>query len=103
MITELTNDILETSQRMNQLLINFLKLSKGEEDNIKETINVIAVIDELLSHLRKKNERSRDSGHQTICREKSICPCQQKRINTSVSKYFDKQYASYGTRRNFAD
>lgn len=54
MITELTNDILETSQRMNQLLVNFLKLSKGEEDNIKETINVIAVIDELLSHLRKK-------------------------------------------------
>lgn len=63
MITELTNDILETSQRMNQLLINFLKLSKGEEDNIKETINVIAVIDELLSHLRKK---MKDQGIQVF-------------------------------------
>ncbi|KZM57057.1 histidine kinase [Aeribacillus pallidus] len=62
-ITELTNDILETSQRMNQLLVNFLKLSKGEEDNIKETINVIAVIDELLSHLRKK---MKDQGIQVI-------------------------------------
>jgi PAS domain S-box-containing protein len=62
-IAELTNDILETSQRINQLLVNFLKLSKGEEDNIKETINVIAVIDELLYHLRKK---MKDQGIQVI-------------------------------------
>lgn len=53
-LLELSNDILETSERMNALLMNFLKLSKGVEEDVKEMTDLLAVLDELLYHLRKK-------------------------------------------------
>lgn len=52
-INEMTDDILESSDRMNHLLSNFLKLSKGEEDDTKERLNLVKVLDELLHLLRK--------------------------------------------------
>ncbi|MFC4766259.1 ATP-binding protein [Effusibacillus consociatus] len=53
-VSELIHDILETSDRMDELLADFLKLSKGEENDTKEVTNVVAILDELLHHLRKK-------------------------------------------------
>ncbi|WP_017381672.1 sensor histidine kinase [Paenisporosarcina sp. TG-14] len=54
LIQEMTNDIIETSDRMNNLLTDFLKMSKGENENNKTYVNVNVLINELLSLLRKK-------------------------------------------------
>ncbi|QBP41850.1 sensor histidine kinase [Paenisporosarcina antarctica] len=54
LIQEMTNDIIETSDRMNNLLTDFLKMSKGENENNKTNVNLNVLINELLSLLRKK-------------------------------------------------
>jgi PAS domain S-box-containing protein len=53
LINELADDILESSDRMNYLLTDFLKLSKGEDDGTKEAHNLVNILDELLHLLRK--------------------------------------------------
>ncbi|MDR7002232.1 ATP-binding protein [Neobacillus niacini] len=56
-IEELTDDILISSERMNKLLTDFLKLTKGkdkEKDNEAVLIDLISIVDELLNLLRKK-------------------------------------------------
>jgi PAS domain S-box-containing protein len=53
-VHELTDDILESSDRMNDLLIDFLKLSKGEDDGTKDVNNLVNILDELIHLLRKK-------------------------------------------------
>lgn len=57
-ISELTDDILETSDRMNKLLAEFLKLSKGNIDNEREIIDIIDLLDDLLTLVKKQFEKS---------------------------------------------
>lgn len=66
LITELTSDILESADRMNFLLTDFLKLSKGDaEDSVKSRINLAHIVNELL-HLLRKNMTDQKIR---ICRE----------------------------------
>jgi PAS domain S-box-containing protein len=53
-IKEMTTDIIETSDRMNHLLTDFLKMSKGESETRKSSVNLVDIVNELLSLLRKK-------------------------------------------------
>lgn len=53
-VSEMINDILETSDRMNNLLLEFLKLSKGNIERIKEEIDVTILLDDLLTLVRKQ-------------------------------------------------
>ncbi|WP_100398807.1 sensor histidine kinase [Bacillus sp. FJAT-44742] len=53
-IKELSNDIVETTERMNLLLTDFLKMAKDEHDVSTEKVNVVLILDELLLLLRKK-------------------------------------------------
>jgi PAS domain S-box-containing protein len=53
LLHELNQDILESIDRMNDLLTDFLKMSKGEEEQQRETINVVTILEELLHLLRK--------------------------------------------------
>ncbi|WP_100401938.1 PAS domain-containing sensor histidine kinase [Bacillus sp. FJAT-42315] len=53
-IDELTNDILVSSDRMNKLLTDFLKLAKNDQDRDDLTTDVIPIMDELLKLLRRK-------------------------------------------------
>jgi PAS domain S-box-containing protein len=53
-INELTDDILESSDRMNRLLTDFLKLTKGDSNNETIPIDLIPLIKELLNLLRNK-------------------------------------------------
>ncbi|MDQ0337405.1 PAS domain S-box-containing protein [Caldalkalibacillus uzonensis] len=53
-IEELVNDILETTHRMNQLLIHFLKLTKEEDNGEREPVSLVSVLNELLHLLRKR-------------------------------------------------
>lgn len=55
-IKEMTTDIIETSERMNHLLTDFLKMSRGDMEEKKTNFDLIVFIDELLSLLRKKLE-----------------------------------------------
>ncbi|WP_227934827.1 sensor histidine kinase [Alkalihalobacillus deserti] len=55
-IRELSEDILETNDRLNLLLTDFLKMSKDEKGTRKEKVDLVFVIDELLILLRKKVE-----------------------------------------------
>ncbi|UFJ41735.1 PAS domain S-box protein [Brevibacillus humidisoli] len=54
LVAELTDDIMDSAERMNQLLADFLKLSKNETDFKKEPVQLTDVLDELLHLLRKK-------------------------------------------------
>ncbi|PTX64396.1 PAS domain S-box-containing protein [Melghirimyces profundicolus] len=51
---ELTDNILESSDRMNRLLTDFLKLTKGSDVHNRERIDLIHVFEELLNLFRKK-------------------------------------------------
>ncbi|SDI37573.1 PAS domain S-box-containing protein [Alteribacillus bidgolensis] len=53
-IKELSDDILETTERMNMLLTDFLKMAKDDSEVVKDRINLVWIFDELLSLLRKK-------------------------------------------------
>ncbi|MGG3471273.1 ATP-binding protein [Neobacillus pocheonensis] len=53
-IIELTDDILVSSDRMNKLLTDFLKLTKGDTRNETVPIDLIPLINELLNLLRNK-------------------------------------------------
>lgn len=54
-IEEMTDDILVSSERMNKLLTDFLKLSKKEDKNNDAVpTDMISIVDELLNLLRKK-------------------------------------------------
>jgi PAS domain S-box-containing protein len=53
-IGELTGDILETVQRMNRLLTDFLKLAKEKESPQPEIIDLVTVLQEFLGLIRKK-------------------------------------------------
>jgi PAS domain S-box-containing protein len=53
-IQEMTVDILETTDRLNQLLSEFLNLSKGEFDDEWEIVNLVDLLDELLNLLKNK-------------------------------------------------
>ncbi|MDQ0217684.1 PAS domain-containing sensor histidine kinase [Peribacillus cavernae] len=53
-IDELTDDILVSSERMNKLLTNFLKLTKDDVHNDVSFTDLISVTDEILTLLRKK-------------------------------------------------
>lgn len=61
-ISDFMNDILETSDRMNLLLTDFLQLAKGKnDDSKKETIDLITLLEELfhlLSHKFQNNDIS---------------------------------------------
>ncbi|KIL40891.1 hypothetical protein SD70_10720 [Gordoniibacillus kamchatkensis] len=54
MLRELTDDILETSDRMNGLLADFLKLSKESAGEEKKKLNLVQILDELATLLRNK-------------------------------------------------
>ncbi|RBP85418.1 PAS domain S-box-containing protein [Cytobacillus firmus] len=51
-IQEMTEDILETTDRLNQLLTDFLNLSRGESEDELEKVDLAAVLDELLGLLK---------------------------------------------------
>lgn len=53
-IQEMTDDILETTDRLNQLLSKFLSLSKGESNNELELVDIVIVLEELLTLLRNQ-------------------------------------------------
>jgi PAS domain S-box-containing protein len=53
-LDELTDDILVSSDRMNKLLTDFLKLTKGDTQNEAVLTDLISIVDELLILLRKK-------------------------------------------------
>ncbi|PFP29211.1 histidine kinase [Bacillus sp. AFS073361] len=53
-IQEMSDDILETTDRLNQLLTDFLSLSKEGFDDEWEPVDVAAVLDELLNLLKNK-------------------------------------------------
>ncbi|WP_209121889.1 PAS domain-containing sensor histidine kinase [Alkalihalobacillus sp. BA299] len=56
LIHELSNDILETTDRLNKTLTEFLKMSKKEKCGKKEVVNLVSMINELLTLLRKRLE-----------------------------------------------
>ncbi|EKN63234.1 ATP-binding protein [Schinkia azotoformans] len=53
-LKDMTQDIIETAERMNLLLTDFLKMSKGESKDLKAKVNMLSLIQELLSLLRNK-------------------------------------------------
>nr|WP_263323493.1 PAS domain-containing sensor histidine kinase [Neobacillus sp. Marseille-Q6967] len=53
-VQEMTDDILETTDRLNRILSEFLKLSKGEIDEEYEIVDLVATIEELLNLLKNK-------------------------------------------------
>ncbi|NGQ94975.1 PAS domain S-box protein [Brevibacillus sp. SYP-B805] len=53
-VAELTDDILDSAERMNNLLADFLKLSKDETDSNKAPVDLVELLNELLHLLRKK-------------------------------------------------
>lgn len=53
-IKEMTDDILETTDRLNQLLTDFLNLSKGERDDEWEMVDLISVLEELMNLMKNK-------------------------------------------------
>jgi signal transduction histidine kinase len=53
-IQEMIDDILETTDRLNQLLTDFLNLSRGEFDDEWENVDVVAVLEELLNLLKNR-------------------------------------------------
>jgi PAS domain S-box-containing protein len=53
-VQEMTDDILETTDRLNRILSEFLKLSKGEIDEEWEKVDLVAIIEELLNLLKNK-------------------------------------------------
>lgn len=53
-IDELSGDIIESTDRMNKLLTNFLKLTKNEEHQVIKIFDLIQITDELMNLLRKK-------------------------------------------------
>src|SRR5690606_40710300 len=55
-IKEMTTDIIETSERMNHLLTDFLKMSRGDLEEKKTNFDLLVFLDELLSLMRKKLE-----------------------------------------------
>ncbi|MBO8162607.1 MAG: PAS domain S-box protein [Brevibacillus sp.] len=58
LVSELTGDILESTDRMNRLLADFLKLSKEEPEGNRTWLNIIELLNELLHLLRNKwNDR----------------------------------------------
>ena len=56
LMNEMTADIIETTDRLNDLLTDFLKMSKGEMDEFNQDTDVIALLNELLFLLRNKFE-----------------------------------------------
>lgn len=78
-IQEFINDILDSADRMNHLLIDFLKLSKGDSDSFKESVDLILTINELLYLLRKTMS---DQDIEVICQYE----VEQAYINATKSK-----------------
>jgi len=62
-IEEMINDIIETSDRMNHLLTDFLKMSKGTNEDNKSTVDLNSLINELLSLLGKKLDENQITVH----------------------------------------
>lgn len=56
LVRELTSDILESSDRMDGLLQDFLQLTKGDSNDQTEQIDIVAVLDDLLQLLKQKIE-----------------------------------------------
>lgn len=56
LIKELSSDILETTDRLNLLLTDFLNMSTEERSDKKEVVNLASTVTELLTLLRKKLE-----------------------------------------------
>jgi PAS domain S-box-containing protein len=54
LIDELSVDILDSADRMNKLLTDFLKLTKNDTQQVKGKFNLIQVTEELIHLLRKK-------------------------------------------------
>ena len=54
LIEQWTHDIMETTDRMNEMLTHFLMLSKSGEDVAWENVNLVQILDELLHLLRKR-------------------------------------------------
>lgn len=54
LLKEMTADIIETSERMNNLLTDFLKMSKSEDPENITDVDLVAILAELLTLLRKK-------------------------------------------------
>lgn len=55
-VSEMTEDILETTDRLNDLLTDFLKMSKGEEEEEVVPTDLIYLLNELLSLLKNQFE-----------------------------------------------
>ncbi|MGO4886592.1 ATP-binding protein [Anaerobacillus sp. MEB173] len=53
-IESLTEDILETTERLDILLTDFLKMAKDDRDFTLQPVDVVPVVEELISLLRKK-------------------------------------------------
>lgn len=53
-VNEMADDILETTDRLNHLLTEFLKMAKGEEKENLVPTNVVQVLNELLSLLKNQ-------------------------------------------------
>ena len=62
-ISEFIRDILDSTERMNRLLSDFLMLTKGEGDGEKTECDIISVLDELVHLMRK---RFSDAGIEVI-------------------------------------
>ncbi|WP_126424623.1 sensor histidine kinase [Brevibacillus marinus] len=72
LLAELTDDILDSAERMNNLLTNFLKLSKDETGFNKAPLNLADVLNELLHLLRKKFSDQHITVHRQYAAE--VCP-----------------------------
>ncbi|QHE51112.1 PAS domain-containing sensor histidine kinase [Pontibacillus sp. HMF3514] len=59
LINEMTDDILETSERLNDLLADFLKMSRGDMTENREKVNLVVLLNEILSLLRNQFEDRR--------------------------------------------
>lgn len=79
-VNELTDDILESSDRMNHLLTDFLKLSKGEEEGTKGVNNLVSILDELIHLLRKKLNDQEITVHRHYETEEALVNVNKNRI-----------------------
>ncbi len=80
-IIELTDDILETSERMNELIVDFLKLSKGNIEEQTESIDILLIIDELLLLLRNRFDKNDIIVHKHFHIQEAIITSEKSKIS----------------------
>lgn len=71
-VKDMTDDILDTTERLNQLLSEFLKLSKGDSNGDSEIVDIVEVLEELLALLNNRFSELNVSIEKTFAVEEAF-------------------------------